>query len=834
MAESQKGDSSSVNMKEKNSLLDMDIGKDFLTSWKSMAEGDGMDFDLTPVTKGNKKSFQFDKADMDFNLDADFGKMSSFNMDMSDLDISPPLKKDAKSKESKESSSGKNKGKNDRFTFAFDFDELDKYNFDSSPAKEDSKARRDKDNKESFLNGSACQDKEDAMHMNLIGNTSTLEEVPQKESVPGTEITFDIDSLVEGSADLEPTRKNCPSNLAMDDGATSEHSAVIDEVAYDKAKIIPEATIAPMELSKTSRFKNLVSSKGVDLEAHIGTDPVHDLSFDTLSKNEPNGGNSSETKDKSDSIDTNGTVSNGEKDVNMISISGSTYNYEHTMSDNPQPLQTIAIPEKNSGEKTQAGLENRVMDNREKTERGQVSELVEKSRTTSDVSKVLCDTPPGRENQENASKTLNLSLVSKSSQPADQLEKETKNRRENLVTCSRFFIQAQKLERPVQKVSTQTTFSSLSSNKMGSIQPGSAEGRRDRDSVQSDRKLVSLPLQDSKTLLRREPPQIRSKESSKVPAICGEVSSADGLQNRNKRNDPSTTEKEDMVKTKPAPRQTEARMKDLDTLSSGAAFPCSSMEMFKKSAFNSGHPRILMSPTTKLTSLEEHALSSIERGRKTSNPHGLKLSGLSLESTKSPVRKDTKSVGNSCQNRVLPGKTPSDIARIPDSQKKAPSPLPLKRKTLEDNGSDIIALHPSKRLSHSPTANRNLMDASEKFLDKKVPSTNIKENDRSINSKIGNCQVSTLHIPHEAKIKDFEMSTFSIQNDNVKQAEAYGKELDHLCNMLRKKHDEAKEILVGAIVNSNKMLLLNNPLFDEKIRATQDLFARLALDGIHG
>lgn len=28
----------------------------------SMAEGDDMDFDLTPVSKGNKKSFQFDKA----------------------------------------------------------------------------------------------------------------------------------------------------------------------------------------------------------------------------------------------------------------------------------------------------------------------------------------------------------------------------------------------------------------------------------------------------------------------------------------------------------------------------------------------------------------------------------------------------------------------------------------------------------------------------------------------------------------------------------------------------------------------------------------------------
>lgn len=61
---------------------------------------------------------------MDFNFDADFGKMPSFNLDMSDLDISPPLKKDPKPKEkAQEPSSGKDKGKTDHFGFGFDFDE---------------------------------------------------------------------------------------------------------------------------------------------------------------------------------------------------------------------------------------------------------------------------------------------------------------------------------------------------------------------------------------------------------------------------------------------------------------------------------------------------------------------------------------------------------------------------------------------------------------------------------------------------------------------------------------------------------------------------------------
>ena len=38
-----------------------------------------------------------------------------------------------------------------------------------------------------------------------------------------------------------------------------------------------------------------------------------------------------------------------------------------------------------------------------------------------------------------------------------------------------------------------------------------------------------------------------------------------------------------------------------------------------------------------------------------------------------------------------------------------------------------------------------------------------------------------------------------------------------ICNMLRKKYEEAKEILVRAIVNNNNLLMLNHPIYDEKI-----------------
>lgn len=51
------------------------------------------------------------------------------------------------------------------------------------------------------------------------------------------------------------------------------------------------------------------------------------------------------------------------------------------------------------------------------------------------------------------------------------------------------------------------------------------------------------------------------------------------------------------------------------------------------------------------------------------------------------------------------------------------------------------------------------------------------EDDHVINA-VDNCQVMSIHLPHEVNNKGVEIS-FSIQNDsNIKTADAYSKELD--------------------------------------------------------
>lgn len=66
MAESPK-ETGVVNQKEDKSLLDAELGKEFLTSWKSLsvAEDDAVDFSFDTVGKGKTKEFNFHKLDVD-------------------------------------------------------------------------------------------------------------------------------------------------------------------------------------------------------------------------------------------------------------------------------------------------------------------------------------------------------------------------------------------------------------------------------------------------------------------------------------------------------------------------------------------------------------------------------------------------------------------------------------------------------------------------------------------------------------------------------------------------------------------------------------------------
>ncbi|THU69379.1 hypothetical protein C4D60_Mb08t13790 [Musa balbisiana] len=163
MAEQERGAPTSAP-KMKSPSIEEDFEKDFLISWKPSKPGkQTMDLDVETVPQNRKSSFNFDKLD-DFDLGGDFGKLSSFGMDISDLDFSIPLKKTANANE-QESLPRKQDLKKEKFSFAFDFDVLDKFDLDTKlvkPATGSSKCMDD--------GGPNCSDE---MHKHESLSTST-------------------------------------------------------------------------------------------------------------------------------------------------------------------------------------------------------------------------------------------------------------------------------------------------------------------------------------------------------------------------------------------------------------------------------------------------------------------------------------------------------------------------------------------------------------------------------------------------------------------------------------------------------------------------------------
>nr|ACN33644.1 unknown [Zea mays] len=80
--------------------------------------------------------------------------------------------------------------------------------------------------------------------------------------------------------------------------------------------------------------------------------------------------------------------------------------------------------------------------------------------------------------------------------------------------------------------------------------------------------------------------------------------------------------------------------------------------------------------------------------------------------------------------------------------------------------------------------------------------------------------ISSRMPPGMGAISDLELPV--LENDgNIEKAEACRKELEDICILLKRKHAEAKELAVRAIVNNNTMLMLNHPMIEEKIYSIQ-------------
>ncbi|XP_057471471.1 uncharacterized protein At4g18490-like isoform X2 [Actinidia eriantha] len=263
----------------------------------SVAEGDPMDFDFGTIGKGKKKAFNFDKLDVNFNLDGDLDKLSSFKVDISDLDISSPPKNGGKSKErSKESAVGNHKQKQDRFSFSFDFNELDSFSFESSLTKVGKQYNKNqngvaKSNRNEFHGpGPDLTDAIDASEVNLAPK------LPASVSVT----TSKIESPFLGHGDLDSIKKNSPSSSARNDNSPSKSATLQNEVAPMETRIMSDktATTITQEKNQESHEQEKISSP----EAYA-QETVQDLSVQSVSENESTQNTSSELQLEVSSMD---------------------------------------------------------------------------------------------------------------------------------------------------------------------------------------------------------------------------------------------------------------------------------------------------------------------------------------------------------------------------------------------------------------------------------------------------------------------------------------------------------------------------------------------------
>ncbi|XP_030968558.1 uncharacterized protein At4g18490 isoform X3 [Quercus lobata] len=232
----------------------------------------------------------------------------------------------------------------------------------------------------------------------------------------------------------------------------------------------------------------------------------------------------------------------------------------------------------------------------------------------------------------------------------------------------------------------------------------------------------------------------------------------------------------------------------------------------------------------KNVSAERNKLCSIKAGKRTPDLSSIKTSRITEANkvlSSSISRREINSLEKSEKKMKVQGNVALKTEHCVDSTEKQMSQSPsLKRKTFEASNADSVYLKPLKRLSASPSESSNSKLPLESVLEEQVCIHGIQA-ESSAKHVFTDHRTSGLERAREVNMMDLEIPLAMENDGNVEKAEAYTKDLDDICNMLRKKHEEAKEKLVRAIVNNNNLLMLNHPIYDEKIRKIQRFASQL-------
>ncbi|XP_052626291.1 uncharacterized protein At4g18490 isoform X1 [Lactuca sativa] len=785
MSESQKKATPSAKSKEKGSLLaDIDIGDDFLGSWKSMSmAGDGMDFDFGTTTKGKKMDFKFDKMDMDFSLDADFDKLPSFKTDMSDLDISSPIKKSGKSKEkSKEASSGGERAKRDDFAFSFDFNEFPDLDFGSTKKKTDEKCEK-------------SEDKEGSVDV-LDKDADALKD----DDISSKHPISKADTQMENIKAPDPRNEDEHSKSVTYESSNAEEHEI--QTTLSSEKMISSSHEEPTQESRSSEERSYSETQAQKVMQDLSGQSLDNVSEEESGTSVRMVNPSTGSELNSDVRPVNEVVTNRSLLLENPSAHMNSESHKREMCKERDHNVLIGHVDDDNKSKDDSHLESSM-----KTVKGNLTlgEMVDK-RNADSVSKLHMGLLDGG--------TTTDELVS---------EKE----RGNIPTRSKYFKKQNGNEYEKQQASVSSTkLISVGNKRMGTLPNNPPPGKREfgSKSVEFGSKFsgISRPLPN--VVSRNIPLQTKNIETghANVSDNTRECLNADNIKPRNEPMSTTMTHNIGPTKEEHASRERDQNPVHINALRSDV-HPSNSVEQSTKDlpqkSLNPGLQATSMKSTCNIgkTVVEKKQISPAKAEMRASQASTLrvsrateqKLKPLSSMLAKGPPLMGNKEQGLELQEKMVLKRNPSV-----DTRSQTTSTPTLKRKTFEASvGTPTFT--PLKRLSASPYSN-NMTPSSEKAVEKQIGN-----NASMANEKSPRVDVSTL-----------EMEIYSAsENDALfQQAEACSKELDVICNMLKKKHEEAKDILVRAIVNNNNLLMLNHPIYQQKISMVQKFAASLSLN----
>ncbi|XP_022978659.1 uncharacterized protein At4g18490 [Cucurbita maxima] len=726
MAEPRKGASLATDPRKKDSLLDEDIGDEFMNSWKSIsvAEDDMVDFSFGTVSKGKNKAFDFGTLDVDFNLDGSFEKLSSFKIDMPDLDFSSPPKKNEKARSScKEGSPKENLQRDmDSLNFSFDFKELDSFDVDKSLQNGERTCKQQQDTE--AVSSSRVEHEAFNIHIGeentATDNTSIAKRLPSS----GNETSSRVENFHGDHGELE-------SEVA--DGTS--HEARNTAPATNEKGCLPEN-----ELSKGSH------------------QVIHDVPVRCIARNyapectsEPQSEICAEKGELTVVSGGTGKVTDEIVDSDVACCKKLPHSYL-------SPID-LSASERNPTEKNKSKYShlNEVVDNVQLAE----VHLVLKDCSNSDAPrKLLLDRQEIRENHKPSMVPLCRGLL------VNEVTVKEKEVRGNYSISKTDVVRKSQL---YQASSISTKLFTLGNNRIDAPNqiPEAGDRNRCRDSRPQNKLANTAPpvvVQSEKSVgkLRASSPRVKPSN------LCGKTTTQAHC-------NPELW-KLSMIPNRSA-KTISAQESKLCSLKTGLIFPgLSSLKTYR--AF--GGKQV---PTSTGT-VKERKL------------------GESEQTTEAGQRSKKLDIGYCTEN----------------AEKQELLISNMKRKALEEPNADPKGLKPLKHLCVSPSGSRNTKEPLKKKIEEQVESMTTASHDQ-LGSNIEN--------PRVPKTMELEISLVLENDRNVEKAEAYSQQLEDICNMLRKKQEEAKEILVRAIVNNNNLLLLNHPIYEEKIMKLQKFAAKL-------